>query len=205
MDQTGSHRIIHPATLKWKTVFQRWLWLWWHHLCAGWWRHFKQSGGNTEFILNRSTVTSTCRCHHYREGVPDRIFHVPWPFFFPVLSSPERSIMFGKSELTVKISFCFPRCSTLCHQRNSALAISAWTCQTQLQPPWHSRSSSVAHTKRRRKPKGRIWLWLLPAYRSNLEKKFPDIGFWMSSLPRMGCSKRSQIQSSAIPSICFSN
>lgn len=194
MDQTGSHRIIHPATLKWKIVFQRCLWLWWHHLCAGWWRHFKQPGGNTEFILSRSALTSTCRSHPYTEGVPDRIFHVHWTFFFPVLSVPECSKI--KSELTVRISFCFPRCSTPCHQWNSALGISAWTCQTQLQPPWYSK---------RRKPNRRIWLWLLPAYRSNLEKKLPDTGFWMSSLPRMCCSKRSQMQSSAIPSICFSN
>lgn len=31
-------------------------------------------------------VPSRCRCRHYKEGAPDRIFHLPWSFFLPVLS-----------------------------------------------------------------------------------------------------------------------
>lgn len=149
MDQTGSHRIIHPAPLKWKTVFPEVIVA---GVASSPWRCFKQSGGNTEFILSRSAVTSTGRCHHYREGVPDRIFHVPCSFFFPRVFN---NVLVNLNSL-VKIRFCFPRCSTPCPWRNSALAISAWACQAQLQPPWYSRSSSEAHTERRRKPKRRI-------------------------------------------------
>lgn len=59
---------------------------------------------------------------------------------------------FGKYELAVKISFCFPRCSTHCQQQNLALGISALTCQIQLHPPLYSRSSWTAYIK------GKNWL-----------------------------------------------
>lgn len=56
-------------------------------------------------------------------------------------------LCFGKFELAVKISFCFPRCSTRYCQQNLAPGISALTCQIRLHPPLYSRSSWTAHIK----------------------------------------------------------
>lgn len=121
-------------------------------------------------ILYRSTVTSRCRCSHYKEDAPNRAL----PCTLVTLVAQTIQWCFGKPELAVKIIFCFPRCNTLCHL---VLEISALTYQIQLQPYLYSRSSGAAQIKVKNwpvspseKPKGRIWLCLLSAYRSNLEK-----------------------------------